>query len=1755
MVGRFKSLCNLKVTNCKSMKEIFDLKGCGKCDADMTNLQNIHVQVLPKLEHVWNKESEGIIHIKTLKEIRVQECLKLKHIFPVSVAMDLKNLENLEVWNCGQLKEIVSMEEIVNAGIISFEFPKLTTTRFSELPNLESFYRGAHELRCPTLNNLYVELCHKLKLFRTEIENSEIKPNFLTEEVIYNLKSMQVDPSDANLLSTYIGNSRMHKLEEFRLSRLLDNEILYFFLNRNPNLKSLLLSNCLFEQLATPRSLIEEKSGVVPRLKSLKLINLPSLKMIGFEEDKILFQRLECLILKQCPCLNTIAPASVSFTYLKNLEVSHCNKLRYLITPSTARSLVQLTTLKVIQCELMKTIVSEQENEERIISKKLKETELRIIFKQLKEIELVALHKLESFSSSIYAFDFPSLEKVVVGSCGNMKSFTFSKQDNKTPILRQICVRRGREENICYWKGDLNATIQHMYTIWAIDPSDMAASNPYKPLESSRLKTLKLAKCELGLHAIPTVVFPSLKNLEELEVSDTKVQVIFGSITETDMKGYTFPLKKLTLRGLADLRDIWVWDWDYEGFLSFQNLQEVLVTNCLGLKTLFPVEIGKRFEKLKKLEIMKCVKLQTIVKQEDEIIEETKEFSFPCLTSLSLSTLPELTGFYPGRYTLECPELNHLEVFFCVNLETFQRRHETGGSTSLIRQPLFSEQKAVFILESLKLDGKDTMTLCDGNFPEDMLNELVELELDFDKFMLNFPFGLLERASSLEYLQINRCRGVEELFFSPHERREIPVCKKLQKLRVSGCPDLTTLLHSAVSFSNLKQLSVKDCRKLRYLFTSATARQLVFLEEIYAENCPSMKEIILEEELDGNISEAIKFDLLTTIFLDSLPLLRCFYSGKETLQLSSLIRVFLTNCPRMRMFSQGNIRADSFMGIQISFDPMEDLLLDQDLNTTVNWIFRAQNFFKDLLSIELNLGTSYYRLRDDNIHNHLWKKAFLHGRTGSLTQNNWLHDLVTLKLRSSIPTEFLFHLKNLEEMEVCDSDKVEVIFYMNHQIMEITSGLKKLSFKRLSKLMRVWENSEGVHSFQDLKDVVVSECENLQTLFPVSFAKYLEKLEKLEIESCQKLQAIVGKEEGKTTNETERLVFHSLEKLDLVDLPQLAYFYSQTFTLECPVLTNLCVLNCHKLELFQSEGISIDGLPIDVISNLKKLALDCKHIWTLSLMFSSDKFIEGLGKLEELSLYLGADKNEKPVLHIERLQKAPYLMEMSINCDRPDIFLAANPKIGDEMLGQLKILTLCVSNLQSIKSEDSSWLNTICENLQELNVEGCPHLTTLVTSTLSFSCLKKVFISNCPELKYLFTSLAARMLKTLEEITVENCESVKEIVAKESDLTAEAIKFERLNTIALYSLPSLICFYSGPDALQLSSLITVHIRRCPNFKIFSQGLIYAESFHGIQMSSDPRQNQDLLFHQDLNTTLTVKSQPTEHSGWMLEFFDAIVKTRFPLNPWLKADHLGNVSVRIQNEWLRNLGALNLSECILPYVIPSAILHLLNNLEKLEVVDTNKVKVIFDMNDTQIMETPSQLKKLTLSGLSDLTHVWGNNTKGVLIFSNLQEVVVANCKNLQTLFPAALAKNLEKLEKLEIKVCHKLQEIVEKEENLMNLEEITVKDCGSAREIVAKERDEDEHKDGEDKYENEMIFWKLKILNLESLPKFESFYSGSSTLNFPSLKEVKFTKCCREKIFRHGDKVPAKLNVTIDGVHWEGDVNSVIIQQFEEFVSA
>ncbi|MCH85119.1 rpp4 candidate R5, partial [Trifolium medium] len=343
----------------------------------------------------------------------------------------------------------------------------------------------------------------------------------------------------------------------------------------------------------------------------------------------------------------------------------------------------------------------------------------------------------------------------------------------------------------------------------------------------------------------------------------------------------------------------------------------------------------------------------------------------------------------------------------------------------------------------------------------------------------------------------------------------------------------------------------------------------------------------------------------------------------------------------------------------------------------------------------------------------------------------------------------------------------------------------------------------------------------------------------------------------------EKFVFPCLTSLHLNDLPELAYFYCEIFTLECPELQVLVVCACPRLQLFQrapleseNEGniTSINRQPLfsnlQVISLLEILSVHSNHC---SVLRSSLQPTEVLNFLKHVQMFF--DDNEKPTLPFDILNKAPNLREMNIEwCKSLEIFHTPSLKLSE----QLKTLTLSnVSELKFIWSKDSSsWLKTVCEKLYSLNVICCPDLTELFCSPSAVSSfyLKELYIENCHGLEYLFPSSVAKVLMHLEKITVKESQSIKNIIEMEQDVTTSlGVKFERLYSITLDSLSSLEYFYSGNDTLQLPSLTLVNIQQCPKMAVFSRGGIDAKSLRGIHNSVE--KSDELIFHNDLNVSV------------------------------------------------------------------------------------------------------------------------------------------------------------------------------------------------------------------------------------------------------------------------------------------------------------
>ncbi|MBA0817557.1 hypothetical protein Gohar_021985 [Gossypium harknessii] len=115
-------------------------------------------------------------------------------------------------------------------------------------------------------------------------------------------------------------------------------------------------------------------------------------------------------------------------------------------------------------------------------------------------------------------------------------------------------------------------------------------------------------------------------------------------------------------------------------------------------------------------------------------------------------------------------------------------------------------------------------------------------------------------------------------------------------------------------------------------------------------------------------------------------------------------------------------------------------------------------------------------------------------------------------------------------------------------------------------------------------------------------------------------------------------------------------------------------------------------------------------------------------------------------------------------------------------------------------------------------------------------------------------------------------------------------------------------------------------------------------------------------------------------------------------------------------------------------------------------------------------------------------------------------------------------------------------------SLTLLESLSIDDCEMIQEIIACEGEE---------IQGNIVFSKLKYLELSCLPSLASFSLAHHLLEFPVLQTVKVKKCPKMKNFCQGElSTPrleqAHLTGDEDGeLLWEGDLNTSIKHMFDE----
>ncbi|XP_044477783.1 uncharacterized protein LOC123205052 isoform X5 [Mangifera indica] len=698
---------------------------------------------------------------------------------------------------------------------------------------------------------------------------------------------------------------------------------------------------------------------------------------------------------------------------------------------------------------------------------------------------------------------------------------------------------------------------------------------------------------------------------------------------------------------------------------------------------------------------------------------------------------------------------------------------------------------------------------------------------------------------------------------------------------------------------------------------------------------------------------------------------------------------------------------------------------------------------------------------------------------------------------------------NLESNDIISEDEEidTVIPFFNQKV--VFPCLEELNL-RASNSEKIWDNKLPTTSccYQNLKKLIVDGCQKLKFVFPSSIIKSFEQLQHLEISCCKELKEIIAKEE---TEGTTTFIFPRVTFLKFKELSELTTLYNGKYNSNWPMLKELKMCDCSKLDIFPSE--------YKINLNLKKLTLS-----------RADDMIKLLHQFPEnfcrCTIEIKQDKSTN--ISVGILQRPVKLEKLILTvCSYEEIFTRGEDEKHTKILIQIKSLELRgLSDAKYLWGKGSK-LDSLLQNLEVLEVNSCVRMINVLPSSASFENLTVLNVDSCYGLMNLLTPSMAKILVQLREMEIRFCIMMTEIVSnKTEDVAAEdEIVFGKLKLLSLVGLKSLTCFCSGSYALKFPCLEELTVSGCPGMKTFFAGNLYTPSLQKVRedwtdaSKRSWKGNLNATIQQLYEKKVNSKSEKLILSGkdvtliWQEQFS----KHQFSKVKFLKIikDESSNISI--------------------------GILQRFNNLQKL-VLQSSSYKEIFSCEkDEKDVSMLTQIKELKLWGLFNLEYMWKEKSHLDSILQNLEMLGVKFCHNLISIVSSSTT--FENLITLRVSYCDGLINLVSSStaKSLVRLEELSLSECKMMAEVVSSE--------GGTKAE-EIVFDKLKLLSLYDLKNLTSFSSGNYVFKFPALKKLIVWECHNMKTFFEGVLSVPSLRKVKQGWHdelgcWEGALNTTI----------
>ncbi|XP_044474981.1 uncharacterized protein LOC123202894 [Mangifera indica] len=1311
-------------------------------------LKEVRVELCKNLVTIVPSSStQGLLTFQNLETLTVENCWNIKSVFPVSIATSLLQLKQLTLCFCG-LEEIVGKQEV--DGTPRFLFPQLTRLKLSGLPELKYFYMGSYTAEWPMLKELLVYGCKKINVYALEGKNQPAL--FWFEKVVPNLEilGLNADNETSSCLDRIPARS-FGKLKSLGLQSLDDYSggFQFSLLQKLHNLETLCLYDCTFQELPPYAGCTRQQNS----------------------QKKTFLQNLRTLIVHECHCLTSLMSSSyICFKNIKHLEVERCNGLTNILACSVARTLVQITTVKIKECELVTEVIATESG--------IETTKEEIVFNQLETLVLHCLKSLTSFCSANYVFRFPCLEQVIVSQCPNMK--TFSQGGLSTPKLKKVQLTETINAEP-FWKDDLNSTIQHMFTnMLGFSNVENLKLSEFPKLEENiwkskvsdglfyNLKSLVLDAFLESSSAIPSCVLSGLKNLEILEVrSHDSLTRLFDTESSLNVDGHG---------SKRSHRDV----------LNLKNLKSLKVHNCNGLRYIFTLSVILGLVQLQDIEVKNCALMEEIIRKEGENDAEIDKIFIPQLNSISLESLPNLTRFCSGINSLACPSLKRIRVAGCPEIETFvfaDMKHQSDHIA-----PLFCEKVAFPRLEEILLDNCWNIK---SVFPVSIATSLLQLK------QLTLCFCGLEEIV-----------GKQEVDGTP--RFLFP---QLTRLKLSGLPELKYFYMGSYTaeWPMLKEWIVYDCKKINvYALEGKNQPALFWFEKVV----PNLE--ILGLHADNETSSCLdriparSFGKLKSLGLQSLDDYSGGFQFSLLQKLHNLETLYLYDCTFQELPPYEGCTRKQNSQMKTFLQNLRSLWIDKCHRLT-SLMSSSYICFKNIKHLEVERCNGLANILACSVARTLVQITTVKIRecelvTEVIATESGIETTKEEIVFNQLETLVLHCLKSLTSF--CSANYVFRFSCLEQVIVSQCPNMKTFSQGGLStpKLKKV-QLTETINAEPFWKDDLNSTIQHMFTNM-LGFSN----VENLKLSDFPELEENIWKSKVRDG------LFYNLKSLVL------DAFLESSSAIPSRVLSglkNLEILEVRSHDsltrLFDTESpLNVDGHGSkrshrDVLNlkNLKSLKVhDCnglRYIFTLSVILGLvqllDIEVKNCALMEEIIRKEGENDAEIDKSFIPQLNS---------------ISLESLPNLTRFCSG---IISLACPSLKSIRVARCPEIETFV--FADMKHQS-DHIAPLFCEKVAFPRLEEILLDNCRNIKSVFPVSIATGLLQLKQLTLRYC-GLEEIVGKQEVDRTPRFLFPQLTRLKLSGLPELKYFYMGSYTAEWPMLKELFVYGCKKIKVYALG--------------------------------------------------------------------------------------------------------------------------------------------------------------------------------------------------------------------------------------------------------------------------------------------------------------------------------------------